>query len=296
MDNIEFGDLEGLNVAGKLATLHPTGPPVVKSDVEESSVADAIFPNERNETQKKCCCCSYQLVFLDMLEDLVRDRVATVLFAMFLVTMLVFSGTVVDPPPNHYVERLSFVAPPQYGLTIGIPSGRTPRLKVFMSDQYLPAKCSKISKDKCPKIRTTISKVIKKVGASLDCSSDHLADVKNTLEGERLRQVCATSIQNGVALSDSKGVADFNNFAIRGPEGKYVLNFAVENAELNFQIDMINPVVALGLKTGFITPEKSNFFFSCGKPLDEQPTIQVVPLNWQVLLYDSFYFYCCCCC
>ena len=116
-------------MAGKQAKLHPTADstaPVVESETEGSSVADVISPNERTDTQKKCD--SNQLVFLDMLEDLVRDRVATVLFVMFLITMLVFSGTVIDPPPDHYVERLGFVAPPQYVLTIGIPSGRTPRL------------------------------------------------------------------------------------------------------------------------------------------------------------------------
>ena len=270
-------------IAATYVVPHPAKNPVVQSEQEGSFVANAISSNERTETQKKSCCCSQQLVFLDMLEDLVRDRAATVLFVMFLVTMLVFSGTVFNPPPKHYVERLGFVSPPQYSLTIGIPSGRTPRLQVFMSDQFLPGQCHS-SQDHCPKIHTTISNVVTNDKKSLDCSFDHLDDVKDTLEGERLRHVCATSVQNGVALSDSKGVAHFDNFAIDGPEGKYVLNFAADDAEITFQVDMLNPVVALVLKTGFLSTETGNMVFEVGTPLQVQPTIQVIPLNCQVFI------------
>ena len=108
-----------------------------------------------------------------------------------------------------------------------------------MSDSRLP-RCSETA-SACPEIHATISDVVTSHSEhSLDCSSAHLDDVKDTLEGERLRHVYSTFVENGIATSDSMGVANFQGFAIHGPEGTYHLNFAVDNALATFIVKMIN--------------------------------------------------------
>ena len=244
--------------------------------------------HDRTDNRKRCCscCCPFRLVCLDMLEDLVRDRIATISVAMFLLTMLVFSQIVFPPPVDQYVERLNFVAPPQYLLTIGLPSGRTPRVQVLMSDELLPKSCdvalkntyARVINTPCPKVQARISNMVStNFEQSLDCSFGHLRDVEDTLEGERLRDVCATSVINPFAYSDAQGVATFDNFGIHGPEGKYTLEFAADDAVLAFHVEMANPVVDLLLRTGPITSD--NLLFKCGEVLPVQPTIQVSPLH-----------------
>ena len=257
---------------------------VPKRDVvtgKELVAPAAVKPMSKNRSavatnaKKTSSCCCGKIVFLDMLEDLVRDRFVTAFVVMFLLTMIVFSGTLLpfdDSVP--YVERLSFAAPPQYSLTIGIPSGRTPRLQAFMSDASLPRSCSDPNSAICPKIKATIADVVTvNSESSLDCSFGHLADVEGTLEGERLREVCSVSVENGLATADSKGLASFPDFTIQGPEGKYVLNFAVDNALVDFTVEMANPVVAIFLSAGYL--DSNNMFFDVGVPLPVQPTILV---------------------
>ena len=231
---------------------------------------------DQEDMPKKKCCCSCNIVFLDMLEDLVRDRFITIFVVMFLLTMIVFSGTVSFDNTQH-VEDLSFAAPPQYSLTIGIPSGRTPRVQASMSDSYLPRSCADPNSPNCPKIHAKITDVVTSNSEySLDCSWAHLNDVKDTLEGQRLHEACSTSVTNGIAATDSKGLADFSGFAIHGPEGKYKLHFGVNRAQLAFTVEMVNPVVAMFLIKGFLKYE--NVYFNVGEPLPVQPKILVRPL------------------
>lgn len=232
--------------------------------------------DKSEDIRKAKCCCSCNIVFLDMLEDLVRDRFVTIFVVMFLLTMIVFSGTF-SSANTQYVEDLSFAAPPQYSLTIGFPSGRTPRLQASMSDSSLPRSCADPNSPTCPKIHTKITDVVTSNSEYLlDCSFSNLNDVEDTLEGERLREVCSTSLANGVAATDSKGLADFSNFTIHGPEGKYQLHFAVDNALISSTVEMVNPVVAMFLSAGFLKYE--NVYFNVGQPLPVQPTILVKPL------------------
>ena len=256
----------------------------------ESTPKSAMNANDRPENMPKKNGCSCKLVFVDMLEDLVRDRFVTILVVMFLLTMTVFSNTLTFVDVNvPYVERLAFASPPQSLLTIGIPSGRTPRLQAFMSDSNLPQSCSDPDSTTCPEIKASIASVSVNGEYMLDCSSAHLADVKGTLEGERLRDVCSVSVENGVATADSKGLTSFPDFTIHGPEGKYILNFAVDNALIVSTVEMANPVVALFLKGGFL--ELNNMFFDVGDPLPVQPTIQV-RLFIGPGKYDSFAVVC----
>ena len=255
------------------------GTKLISSDaVQPVSKDDSAVANDAKKKTRDngCCCC--KIVFLDMLEDLVRDRFITTFVVMFLLTMIVFSGTLLpleDSVP--YVERLSFASPPQYSLTIGIPSGRTPRVQAFMSDSSLPRSCTNPNSPNCPKIQATIAEVVTVNSQnSLDCSSGHLEDVKGTLESERLRDVCSVSVTNGIANADSKGLASFPDFTIHGPEGKYLLNFKVDNALVDFTVEMANPVVAMFLSTGFL--DSSNMFFDVGVPLPVQPSILVSSL------------------
>ena len=254
------------------AVIYPTGNMKSTAWPTPESTMDA---NNRPEDVSTKHCCSCKLVFVDMLEDLVRDRFVTIFVVMFLLTMTVFSNTLTFVDDNEpYVERLAFASPPQYSLTIGIPSGRTPRLHAVMADLALPESCSDPDSTTCPKIKATIADVVTLSGEySLDCSFGHLADVRGTLEGERLHEVCSVSVENGVAAADSKGLASFPDFTIHGPEGKYLLNFAVDNASVNSTVEMANPVVALFLKDGFL--RSNNMFFDVGVPLPVQPTIQV---------------------
>ena len=256
---IEGNDADA-NVDGKNIELVSKTENVVDADEKSEDV-----PN------KNCC---FKIVFVDMLEDLVRDRGITVLAVMFLLTLTVFSTNTSFQDDNPYVELLNFASPPQYLLTIGTPSGRTPRLHAFMSDSSLPGFCADPESTLCPKIKATIVDVVTVNNEySLDCSRRYLEDVKGTLEGERLEEVCSVSVENGVAKTDSKGLASFPDFTIHGPEGKYTLNFAVDDALLNFTIEMANPVVAIFLKSGFL--DLDNMFFDVGVPFPVQPTIQV---------------------
>ena len=232
-----------------------------------------VQPEDTRTCIKRCC--SGHMIFVDMLEDLVRDRCVTTFVIMFLLTMIVFSGNLLPFDKSMpYVERLSFAAPPQYSLTVGIPSGRTPRLQAFMSDASLPRSCSDLNSQACPKITATIADIVTINNEySLDCSFRHLDDVKGTLEGDRLHEVCSASVENGIATTDSKGLATFTDFTIRGPEGKYVLNFAVDNALIAFTVEMASPVVAMFLSAGSLTYD--NMHFDVGVPLPVQPTIMV---------------------
>ena len=245
--------------------------------IEETTMNTGEQPED--VPNKNSCCC--KIVFVDLLEDLVRDRVITIVAVMFVLTMTVFSGTWSFENDNtHYVERLGFASPPQHLLTIGIPSGRMPRLHASMSDSSLPASCADPASTICPKIKATIADVVTVNNEhSLDCSFGHLEDVKGTLEAERLREVCSVSVENGVANTDSKGLANFPGFTIHGPEGKYTVNFAVDNALVAFTLEMANPVVAIFLKKGFLDYE--NMFFDVGVPFpaDAQPSIQVRPFT-----------------
>ena len=245
-----------------------------EKNIELAAIGDsAMDAEEQDEVEKKSRC--FKIIFVDMLEDLVRDRGITILAVMFLLTMTVFSDILSFQDGNTpYVERLNFASPPQYLLTIGTPSGRTPRLHASMSDSSLPGFCADAASTLCPKIKATIVDVVTVNNEySLDCSRRHLEDVKGTLEGERLEEVCSVSVENGVAKTDSKGLASFPDFTIYGPEGKYTLNFAVDNALVNFTIEMANPVVAMFLKKGFLDYE--NMFFDVGVPFRVQPSIQV---------------------
>ena len=253
------------------ATLPDAGEPKILP--VDHPINAEVQPDDARTRIKRCC--SSKTVFVDMLEDLVRDRCVTTFVVMFLLTLIVFSGGLLpfdDSLP--YVERLSFATPPQYSLTVGIPSGRTPRLQAFMSDASLPRSCSDPNSPSCPKISATIADVVTINNEySLDCSFRRLDDVKGTLEGDRLHEVCSVSVENGVANTDSKGLATFSDFTIHGPEGKYVLNFAVDNALVAFTVEMANPVVAMFLSAGFLTYD--NMLFDVGVPLRVQPTILV---------------------
>ena len=252
---------------------------VTKSSSETNeAVAEEASEDPVEDTREKRGCCSFQIIFLDLLEDLVRDRFVVIFVVLFLLTMIVFSGTFDFSSTKPYVERMVFAVPPQYVLSVGIPSGRTPRLQIVMSDARLPRVCEDANSTNCPRITATIAQVVTNNAENkLDCSSKYLADIEGTLKGERLREVCSTYVENGVATTDPKGLADFENFTIHGPAGKYSVDFTIGDVATNSEITLVNPVVALLLYSGqLIYSEKMHF--KVGEPLPVQPTILVGPL------------------
>ena len=252
------------------------------SETTETAVAETLqdeTPEDvAEETRDERSCCFFKIVFLDLLEDLVRDRFVVIFVVLFLLTMIVFSGSFTFRNDEPYVERVVFAAPPQYSLSAGIPSGRTPRLQALMSDSRLPPPCKDTNSTACHKIHAEIVDLVTSNNAdSLDCSFKHLADVSGTLEGERLREVCSASVINGVATLDERGLADFPNFAIHGPAGRYLVKFGIDDAVTQSDIKLVNPVVALRQYSGFLTYSEK-MHFDVGKPLRVQPTILVRPL------------------
>ena len=159
-------------------------------------------------------------VYGDMVEDQVRTRVLGVVIITTLYFVLAFTAVVLLGDTNAVPVELQPTSAFPSAMVFGrdVSMVRSPRFRLLGPNQVeFPH----------ARFKARVARVFQLDPAdSVKCSDEHIrsALIEDTLEHERVREVCTPVVTGNEVTADDMGVATFHNLRIvRGPPGLYEL-------------------------------------------------------------------------
>ena len=159
-------------------------------------------------------------VYGDMVEDQVRTRVLGVVIISTLYLVLAFTAVTFIRETNNVPVALQTTSAFPSAMVLGRPVSvvRSPRFRLLGPGQV---------EFPYANFTTRVARVFQLDPAdSVKCSDEHIrsALVEDTLEHERVREVCTPVLTGNEVQADDMGIARFDNFqVVRGPPGLYEL-------------------------------------------------------------------------